>query len=292
MLMPSSLWTLKFTTLEFLNRLAGASMKKAYLQLIVFLRCALVVSFVAVIISDLAECQPVSHYWQVLPDPGPQCRQGFAQLLTMGVSSAILDVILVAFPVPIIVSTRIATKRKILLVLLFCFGFLTVGITIYRIPKIIDQQGDQVVRSMWASVELLAATTVANLVALGSFLRDSGAKKRKFRQDYNSSGATTSRRQGQTMTSDWDAAADRGQPLKSEGEEWTDEARVDSTPDPQPKNGERASQSSGAMGHSPTDSHDSLIQRVSSRTPGVLELPHPRPPSPVVPAGMTGFQRR
>ncbi|KND89428.1 hypothetical protein TOPH_05835 [Tolypocladium ophioglossoides CBS 100239] len=293
----ATLWTLKFTTLEFLNRLAGASMKKAYLRLIILLRCALVVSFVAVIISDLAECQPVSHYWQILPDPGPQCRQGFAQLLTMGVSSAILDAILVAFPVPIIVSTRIATKRKVLLVLLFCFGFLTVGITIYRIPKIVEQQGDQLVRSMWASVELLAATTVANLVALGSFLRDSGAKKRKFRQDPNSSGATTSRRQGQTTTSDWDGTADGGQHLKSDGAGWTDEARPHATPDSRPKNSERSnsrnnSQSSGVRGNCPTDSHDSLIQRASSRTPGVLEPPHPRPPSPVVPAGMTGLQRR
>ena len=299
MLTTFRLWTLKFTTLEFLNRLAGASMKKAYLRLIIFLRCALAVSFLAVLISDLAECQPFSHYWQVVPDPGPQCRQGFAQLLTMGVSSAILDTILVAFPVPIILSTRIATKRKVLLVMLFCFGFLTVGITVYRIPKIMDQQGDQVVRSMWASVELLAATTVANLVALGSFLRDSGAKKRKFRQDYNSSGATTSRRQGQTMTSDWDRTVDRdktlerGKHLKSEGDEWTDEASVDEARDSRPKNGERsASQSSNVRGHSPTDSHDSLIQRVSLRAPGVLEPPHPRPPSPAVTAGMTGLQRR
>ncbi|POR38333.1 Uncharacterized protein TPAR_01453 [Tolypocladium paradoxum] len=283
----ATLWTLKFTTLEFLNRLAGASLKKAYLRLIVFLRCALVVSFVAVIISDVAECQPVSHYWQVFPDPGPQCRQGFAQLLTMGVCGALLDAILVAFPVPIIVSTRIATKRKVLLVLLFCFGFLTVGITIYRIPEIIKQRGDQVVRSAWASIELLAATAVANLVALGSFLRDSGAKKQKFRQDnpYKGSGATASWRH------DWDGRADCSQPHRRGGDGWTDEASPDAARDSRPTNSGRHSQSFGhSRGRrpSPTDSHDSLIQRVSSRAPGVLELPHPRPPSPVVPARMMG----
>ncbi|EHK20773.1 uncharacterized protein TRIVIDRAFT_192678 [Trichoderma virens Gv29-8] len=267
----ATIWTLKFTTLEFLNRLAGASSKRLYSLLINVLRGILAASFVAIIVSTLAECQPISHYWQIIPDPGPQCRQGVAQLLTMGVSSAVIDAILIIFPIPIIISTRIHTRRKILLAMLFCFGFLTVGITIYRIPETIKQHGDQVVRSMWASIELLAATTVANLVALGSFLRDSGARKNKFRPDYNSSG-TTSRPQGQgTATSDWYQAEN--------------EHRADT-----------AFQSSAASGSgvSPTQSHDSLIQpdHGSSQAAAVLGLETPRSPEPLVPAGMTSLRRR
>lgn len=273
-------------------------MKKIYLRLIIFLRYALGATFLAVVISDLAECQPVSHYWQVLPDPGPQCRQGFAQLLTMGVSSAIIDTILVIFPVPIVLSTRIATKRKVLLVLLFCFGFLTVGITAYRLPNIVQNNGSQITRSMWASIELLAATAVANLVALGSFLRDSGAKKKRFRHDYGTSGATSSnRRQGQSShtghTGDWEAR--KGVEHDSlESDEWMSSAKADDGEAGRRKNTDRLSQSMGTRGASPTDSHDSLIQENQrpSNTSGVLGLTHPRPPSPVIPAGRTGLQRR
>ncbi|KAM0263177.1 hypothetical protein ACHAQJ_001332 [Trichoderma viride] len=289
----AALWTLKFTTLEFLNRLAGASLKKVYKILITILRCVLAASFVAIIVSDLAECRPISHYWQIIPDPGPQCRQGLVQLLTMGVCSAVIDVILIIFPIPIIMSTRIPTKRKILLAMLFCFGFLTVGITIYRIPQTIKQHGDQVVRSMWASIELLAATAVANLVALGSFLRDSGARKIKFRPGYNSSG-TTSRPQGQGTTTGDRHQAEHDHRAKSGSDEWMDDKQADTAFHSSPNDGARHSQSASGSGISPTQSHDSLIQpdRGSSQAAAELGLETPRSPERVVPAGMTSFRRR
>jgi hypothetical protein len=252
-----------------------------------------VASFVAIIVSDLAECHPISHYWQVTPDPGPQCRQGFAQLLTMGVCSAVIDVILIIFPIPIIFSTRIATKRKILLAMLFCFGFLTVGITIYRIPKTIKQHGDQVVRSMWASIELLAATAVANLVALGSFLRDSGVRKIKFRPGYHSSG-TNSKPQGKGASGSDRRQAGSEHRAKSASDEWADDKQADTAFHSSAINGARHSQSASGSGISPTQSHDSLIQpdRGSSHVAPALGLETPRSPERVVPAGITSFRRR
>ncbi|KAL7929319.1 hypothetical protein V8C35DRAFT_197691 [Trichoderma chlorosporum] len=284
----ATLWTLKFTTLEFLNRLAGASSKRIYKILINILRFILAASFLAIIVSDLAECRPISHYWQIIPDPGPQCRQGIAQLMTMGICSAVIDIILIIFPIPIIISTRIPARRKVLLAMLFCFGFLTVGITIYRIPETIKKHGDQVVRSMWASIELLAATAVANLVALGSFLRDSGVRKIKFRPDYHSSG-TTSRHQGQgTTASDWHQAENENG-IKPDVDGWADDKQADAAFQPCSN-----SQSASGSGVSPTQSHDSLIQpdRGSSQAAAVLGLETLRSPEPLVPAGMTSLRRR
>ncbi|KAF4126078.1 integral membrane protein, partial [Geosmithia morbida] len=185
----ATLWVLKFATVEFLARLGGSARKERYTRITTGLRWALGASFLAVVVSDLAECRPASHYWQVVPDPGPQCRQGMAQLLTMGISSAAVDVVLVIFPIPMIVRSRIAPKRKLLLVLLFSFGFLTVGVTLYRVARIVQRHGDQVVRSTWASVDILATTAVANVVAVGSFLRDTGVKKVRYRPggDYGQS---------------------------------------------------------------------------------------------------------
>lgn len=293
----ATLWTLKLTTLEFLGRLAGASMKKAYLRQIIFLRYALGASFIAVIVSDLAECQPISKYWQVVPDPGPQCRQGFAQLLTTGISSSIIDMVLIAFPVPIVLSTKIATKRKVLLVLLFCFGFTTVAITLFRLPNIISRSGDQVYRSMWASIELFAATIVANLVALGSFLRDSGAKKKKFRRDYGSSNNTSSHRHGTAVTNDWD----EGIQTKKQYKDWLD---VDHTTEfVGPKDVESNSQTSSPetqdnRGHSPTESQHSLLRHSlskpisASRVPGTVDRAHPTSPDAVLVAGRSTVRRR
>lgn len=175
------------------------------------------------LVAILAECQPFAKYWQVNPDPGPKCRQGFVQLVAVGVSSAFLDSTLAILPVPIIISTSIPTKRKILLVILFCFGFLTVSITAYRIPASIDQHGDQDIRSMWDSVELLAATTVTNLVALGSFLRNSSARKIKFRPEYLSSAKEVFSRRPRQPTASGEVGTEPTKYRQGEGDDWMDE---------------------------------------------------------------------
>ncbi|EGX94744.1 integral membrane protein Pth11-like, putative [Cordyceps militaris CM01] len=294
----ATLWMLKLTTLEFLTRLAGASMKKIYLRLTMFLRYTLGVTFIAVLITDLAECHPITKYWQVTPDPGGQCRQGFVQLMAMGAASAVIDIILIVFPVPIILSTRLPTQRKVLLVMLFCFGFLTVAITLFRVPKIIRVQGDQTFRSMWASIEILAATVVANIVALGSFLRDSGAKKTKFRPGYHSSG-TTSRGGGHGVTTGatWEDL-ERGKSQQkavrgTDSDEWLDDLGARPRRESIRKMNRHSSHSSGNIrGPSPTASHDSLIRQERSYSRGAitaLDMPSPKVPPAAVVAGSGGF---
>src|SRR3954467_1156831 len=77
------LWIFKNTILEFLRRLTGLTWNRTHKITLQALRGTLVATFIAVTISDLAECRPFSDYWRVLPDPGGQCRQGYAQMLTM-----------------------------------------------------------------------------------------------------------------------------------------------------------------------------------------------------------------
>ena len=68
-------------------------------------------TFVAVVIATLAECRPFAGYWQLIPDPGPRCRQGYAQLITMGSSDVITDFLLVCFPIPIVMKSTMPLKR-------------------------------------------------------------------------------------------------------------------------------------------------------------------------------------
>lgn len=174
------LWVLKNTILEFFRRL-NVTWERSYEITLQVIRGTLIATFVAVIISDLAECRPFSHYWQVLPDPGGQCRQGYAQLLTMAICNVFTDLLLVIFPIPVIVGSGMSLKRKIQLILLFSLSLAPVTVTLYRIPHILNDHGSQSSRSIYASVELLFATAAANALVLGSFVRDRGVKKKKYK---------------------------------------------------------------------------------------------------------------
>ena len=175
------LWILKTTILEFFKRLTGGSWERSSHITLQVIRGTLVATFIAIVISDFAECQPFDHYWQVSPDPGGQCRQGYAQLITMAACNILTDLLLVFFPIPIIVGSHMRTKRKVQLILLFSLSLAVVGVTLYRVPMIINHHGRQQLRSLLASVELLFATTAANALVLGSFVRDRGVKKRKYK---------------------------------------------------------------------------------------------------------------
>ena len=139
----------------------------------------------------------------------------------MGASDVITDILLVVFPIPIVIKSAMATKRKISLVLLFSLSFILVGITIYRVIGVIDRHSDQQFRSLLASLEILAAAAVSNAVVLGSFIRDRGEKKKRFRfgsTGGNSSLDTPSQQRVKTITqrhwgSDADLVGDLGMRL-------------------------------------------------------------------------------
>ncbi|KAE9976862.1 Carbamoyl-phosphate synthase arginine-specific large chain [Venturia inaequalis] len=186
------IWMAKFTISEFLKRLTSSFWRPQYEVILRGIRIFLAATFIAVVVATLAECRPFDHYWQVIPDPGPQCRLGYAQLITMGVADVITDLLLVFFPIPIVVRAKAFNiKRKISLVLLFSLSLILVALTAYRVKSVIDHRGRQQYRSVFASGEILAAAAVANAIVIGSYLRDRGVKKPKFK--YNSATESTER---------------------------------------------------------------------------------------------------
>ncbi|KAG8528128.1 uncharacterized protein KY384_007044 [Bacidia gigantensis] len=155
------LWIAKFTISEFLKRLTTQFWRRSYQVGLQIIRYFLLVTFVAVFIATLSECQPFRHYWQVRPDPGAKCRQGVTQLMTMGISDIITDLMLVCFPIPIVLKSTMAVKRII---------------------GVMDHKYEQQFRSLLASLEILAAAAVSNALVLGSFVRDRGTKKQRYRR--------------------------------------------------------------------------------------------------------------
>ncbi len=210
-----SIWTAKFTVSEFLKRLTSTIWKKSYESVLHGIRIFLIVTFIAVVIATLGECQPFDHYWQVTPDPGARCRRGYAQLITMGAADIITDVLLIVFPIPIIIKSAMPLKRKMSLVLLFGLSLILIVITAYRVPAVISQRGRQQYRTVWASGEILAAAAVSNALVLGGFVRDRGIKKNKYK--FGSASDSIDRQSGhrQTLThrqwgSDEDLVRDTG----------------------------------------------------------------------------------
>ncbi|PGH37070.1 hypothetical protein GX50_00053 [[Emmonsia] crescens] len=175
------IWTAKFTIAEFLTRLTAQTWRRSFQLMLNFIRFFLVVTFVAVVISTLTECQPFHSYWQVNPTPAPKCRQGYAHLVAMGACDAVTDILLVAFPIPIIIVSTMPTRRKFSLTLLFALSLILVVMTCYRVPAVIERHGNQQYRSLFASLEILVATAVSNAIVIGSFMRDRGVKKQKYK---------------------------------------------------------------------------------------------------------------
>ncbi|KAJ5901805.1 hypothetical protein N7495_002333 [Penicillium taxi] len=214
-----SIWTAKLTVCEFLKRVTGKVWRRSVAIFLRFIHFFLASTLAVVVITTLAECLPFYHYWQVIPDPGSSCRSGYAQLIAMGTCDVITDLLLVAFPVPIILTSQMPLKRKLSLVILFCLSLILVAITCYRVPLVIRHGGAQPYRSLIASLDILAATAVSNIVVIGSFVRDRGAKKRKYKRNLGSASVTESLDQSHVRRntvmqhqwgSDCDLAADVG----------------------------------------------------------------------------------
>lgn len=210
------IWIAKVTVVEFLQRLVGQSWIKSYEIGVRIIYSFLGLTFVAVVISTLTECQPFDHYWQVVPDPGFQCRTAIAQLITMGICDTVTNLVLVVFPIPLVIMSTMPVKKKVQLVFLFLLSLILVAITAYRLPSTIARHEAQQYRSLLASLEILAATGVANAIVIGSFVRDKGVKKAKFRAasvDESSLARTQTRSKSITMHhwgSDEDLVRDLG----------------------------------------------------------------------------------
>ena len=99
----------------------------------------------------------------------------------MGVCDIVTDVLLIAFPIPIIMQSGQNWKRKFQLTTLFSLSVIMIAVTGTRMPEVISHLGRQQYRTVWASAEILASTAVSNCVVLGAFLRDKGSKKNKYR---------------------------------------------------------------------------------------------------------------
>ncbi|KAH7409216.1 hypothetical protein BKA64DRAFT_390715 [Cadophora sp. MPI-SDFR-AT-0126] len=175
------LWAIKYSTSMFLQTLTESVWQRSHQRMLRYLHIFLGVTFIATVISDLGACQPFSHYWQVTPDPGPQCRQGYAHLFTTGILNIVTNLAIIIFPVPMIVRSRLPQAQKISIMLRLSLPILSIALTLYQLPRVIEYRGQQPFRSLVASFDMLLATFTSNALVLVSLLQDRGYKKSKYK---------------------------------------------------------------------------------------------------------------
>ncbi|KAH6711132.1 hypothetical protein BKA61DRAFT_110221 [Leptodontidium sp. MPI-SDFR-AT-0119] len=175
------LWAIKYSTSMFLRTLTEAVWQRSHQRMLRYLHIFLGATFIATVISDLGACQPFSHYWQVTPDPGPQCRQGYAHLITTGVLNIVTNLAIIIFPIPMILKSRLPRAQKISIMLRLGLPMLSIALTLYQLPRVIEYRGQQPFRSLVASFDILLATFTSNALVLVSLLQDRGYKKSKYK---------------------------------------------------------------------------------------------------------------
>ncbi|KAI0503205.1 hypothetical protein F5B22DRAFT_559969 [Xylaria bambusicola] len=133
-------------------------------------------TFIGIILVTFLECRPISLYWQTSPDPG-ECVHAYGQLITQTVSNIVLDLLLIAIAYPIICLRKRTVAEHITLYTLVALGTFCIVISILRLVWVHDSGSAQVTRSLWASVQMLVSTFVANAPNIYGSIRALRIKK-------------------------------------------------------------------------------------------------------------------
>ncbi|GAM85508.1 hypothetical protein ANO11243_035150 [Dothideomycetidae sp. 11243] len=175
-----TLWCSQAATLEFIlrNFVKGSNATRRIMFIAV--RTYFGVSLLISVISVVFACHPFPHSWQVTPDPGPVCREGFPGLIVTGVFLIITNIISICYPIYVISTLRLGTTRKVVLFILFSAPLALILVTSIRLPSVMSHHGSQQYRTVWASTELLFEIFTGNMLILGSYARGTGAKRVKY----------------------------------------------------------------------------------------------------------------
>ncbi|KAI0871312.1 hypothetical protein GGS24DRAFT_67358 [Hypoxylon argillaceum] len=133
-------------------------------------------TFVAVVLVTFLECRPISLYWQVTPSPG-YCLHAYAQLLTQAVSNVLLDIMLIVIAWPIVNLRKRTVAEHVTLYTLFALGTFCIVVSIIRVVSVHSSGSSQVTRSLWASVQMMVSTFVANAPNIYGSIRAMRMKK-------------------------------------------------------------------------------------------------------------------
>lgn len=115
-------------------------------------------------------CNPVASFWD--PESPGKCLNQLAIWYVMASINLVSDFVIFSMPLPVIKKLQLPKKQKILLMGVFCLGFLTCIISIYRIKTLkvagdsTDPTWDNTGAAVWSFIELSIGVLAACLPTL------------------------------------------------------------------------------------------------------------------------------
>lgn len=192
--MLNVIWTLKACMLLMFARMTSGTTHIKWIKLVAIY---VAVGWVAVQIAFFTACMPFNGYWAV-PVSNPQCTTLQHYAMVQAVFNLSSDVLIIAVPIPMIVSLTLPTKQKVGLGVLFSMGTFVVSWTttvtlpptdqvkiiaailtkVYNLSDIYDSA-----YMLWYTREASVAVYVANLPGIWPLARE----HIRFLRDHTSS---------------------------------------------------------------------------------------------------------
>ncbi|KAI0012720.1 hypothetical protein F4779DRAFT_566594 [Xylariaceae sp. FL0662B] len=171
------IWAVKFCIAVFYSRLtAGLQHLRLRIRIAYVL---LAVTYLAVALTLILSCQPITKFWQINPDPGNLCQptNSRAYVLVVVIPNVLTDIYLLSIPLPLMWKVNISLKRKLALMLLFSGAVFCIMAGTIR-AVVISTSGPEgaVSGSQWACRETFVAIVVANLPILQPLIRQGASK--------------------------------------------------------------------------------------------------------------------
>ncbi|KAF2221823.1 hypothetical protein BDZ85DRAFT_133824 [Elsinoe ampelina] len=156
-MMNCLLWSLKMAILDVVFKL----IRKLRFEKLVYWGFIVVLgaTWVAAMLGTFLGCTPISLYWQIYPNPG-RCAVGDSWLLSYEIGNMLTDFMLLAVPIHLILSAKISFRHRLRLIFVFSLGAFLIAISVVRMMQGFGSKV-QVSRTMWASIEIFFAVSVA-----------------------------------------------------------------------------------------------------------------------------------
>jgi hypothetical protein len=126
------------------------------------------ITYVAVALTTFLECHPFKLYYSLA---APECSKAYAQLWVQCLSNVSIDLILLGISAPIMREQIRLFPKNLQLGAIFILGFFCIVITCLRMSYIYASSSAQPTRSLWASIQALVATIVANVPSIYGALK-------------------------------------------------------------------------------------------------------------------------
>ncbi|GAB1218634.1 hypothetical protein ATERTT37_007897 [Aspergillus terreus] len=157
------LWLLKACMAIFYSRLTAGLMN---MRIRVKLAYAFIgATYIAVILSILLGCRPMSKNWQIYPDPGNYCQPAVSHIdvYVTVVLNVATDLYLITIPTPMLFKARLPWREKCELLVLFSGGIFVMAAGILRCVLIVTAGANGASQAgSWACRETFVAVIIGN----------------------------------------------------------------------------------------------------------------------------------